>query len=180
MSNPIQELAGIITVAGVLAVALAFAFVAINSAAKSDYQPIQKKASRARSLTFWGLLIIIVPVTVYTLGKLPYPNYVSDKKNAKTVQVTAYQWRWEISDTAAIVNQPVAYHVTSADVNHGFALYDPDLHIVAQTQAMPGYTNVLYHTFDEPGTYKVLCLEYCGLLHHGMIAEIQVTEGGGQ
>jgi cytochrome c oxidase subunit 2 len=47
---------------------------------------------------------------------------------------------------------------------------------VAQTQSMPGYTNVLRHTFDEPGTYKILCLEYCGLGHHEMSAEINVVK----
>ena len=176
MSNPIQELAWIITVIGVLAVMLPFVFVAANSVSKSNYQSIQKKASRARMLTFWGLVVVIVPVTAYTLTKLPYPNYVSNKDNAKLVKVIAHQWHWEISDSTATVNEPVAYHVTSADVNHGFALYDPGLHIVAQTQAMPGYTNVLYHTFDKPGTYTVLCLEYCGLLHHSMISTIQVSK----
>jgi cytochrome c oxidase subunit 2 len=60
-------------------------------------------------------------------------------------------------------------------VNHGFALYDPDMRIVAQTQAMPGYTNVLRYTFREPGVYRVLCLEYCGVGHHEMTAEIKVS-----
>ena len=67
------------------------------------------------------------------------------------------------------------FHVTSKDVNHGFALYDPDMRIVAQTQAMPGYTNVLRYTFNEPGVYRVLCLEYCGVAHHEMTAEIKVA-----
>jgi len=46
---------------------------------------------------------------------------------------------------------------------------------VAQTQAMPGYTNVLRHTFKDPGNYKILCLEYCGLVHHGMMSELTVV-----
>lgn len=45
---------------------------------------------------------------------------------------------------------------------------------------MPGYTNKLVHTFTEPGTYQVMCLEYCGVGHTPMTAEIEVvaaTEG---
>jgi cytochrome c oxidase subunit 2 len=26
----------------------------------------------------------------------------------------------------------------------------------------------LIHTFTEPGTYTVRCLEYCGIAHHAM------------
>ena len=49
------------------------------------------------------------------------------------------------------------------------------MRIVAQTQAMPGYVNVLRYTFKEPGTYQVLCLEYCGVEHHDMKTEINVA-----
>jgi cytochrome c oxidase subunit 2 len=50
------------------------------------------------------------------------------------------------------------------------------MRIVAQTQAMPGYTNILRYTFSQPGTYQVLCLEFCGLAHHDMKAEIAVAQ----
>lgn len=65
--------------------------------------------------------------------------------------------------------------VTSEDVTHGFALYDSDRRIVAQIQAMPGFVNRVRHHFTEPGKYEVLCLEYCGLAHHAMVAEINVA-----
>lgn len=171
-----QELAWNITVICVLALLLVFLFVAFKSTSSSEYKGIQNKAQRIRSWFFWGLVVVLTPVVGYSLTQLPYPDFVSGKENAKVVTVIGYQWYWNISDPTAVVNEPVAYHVQSADVNHGFALYDPNLRIVAQTQAMPGYTNILYHTFSEAGTYKVLCLEYCGLLHHGMMSEIQVSD----
>ncbi|PXV76312.1 hypothetical protein [Nitrosomonas eutropha] len=70
--------------------------------------------------------------------------------------------------------QPVEFQVSAADVNHGFGIYDENLVLIAQTQAMPGYTNKLIHTFDKPGKFKILCLEYCGLAHHVMITELTV------
>jgi cytochrome c oxidase subunit 2 len=40
---------------------------------------------------------------------------------------------------------------------------------------MPGYTNVIRYTFTTPGTYRVRCLEYCGLGHHTMVTQFTVT-----
>ena len=45
---------------------------------------------------------------------------------------------------------------------------------MAQTQAMPGYMNRLRVTFDQPGTYTVLCLEFCGMSHHRMRGVVEV------
>ena len=75
----------------------------------------------------------------------------------------------------ASVKEDVIYKVTSADVNHGFAIYNADLEVIAQTQAMPTYTNELRVRYPKPGRYKILCLEYCGLAHHAMITEITVS-----
>jgi len=72
------------------------------------------------------------------------------------------------------VGKPVVFKVTGADVNHGFGIYNEDLRLLGQTQAMPGYTNKLVYTFNKPGKYRILCLEYCGLAHHAMITELNV------
>jgi cytochrome c oxidase subunit 2 len=69
----------------------------------------------------------------------------------------------------------VEIRVSTSDVNHGFGLYDAGNRLVAQTQAMPGYTNVIRHRFTGAGTYRVLCLEYCGLGHHTMTAQLVVN-----
>jgi cytochrome c oxidase subunit 2 len=74
---------------------------------------------------------------------------------------------------------PVEFRVTSKDVNHDFAVYAPDGRIATQTQAMPGFTNKIVYTFTQPGTYKVMCLEYCGIGHAPMTSEIKVVAAGG-
>jgi cytochrome c oxidase subunit 2 len=91
------------------------------------------------------------------------------------VQAIGHQWYWELSRTEFPVGKQVEFQVGSADVNHGFAIYGPDMKIVTQTQAMPGVTNVLRYTFEQPGTYKILCLEYCGVAHHTMMTELHVV-----
>jgi heme/copper-type cytochrome/quinol oxidase subunit 2 len=50
---------------------------------------------------------------------------------------------------------PVEFQVTSADVNHGFGIYDRSGRLLAQTQAMPGITNRLVYTFS--GAAPICC-----------------------
>lgn len=178
-----QQIAWQVSLVLMALVAFGFAFVAIKSGRRAeDYTPLQKQAYRLRVRLFWMLVALLGPVMLYTLVDLPY-GASRTGNNAAPVQVieaTGYQWRWELSSGQVALNQPVEFRVTSADVNHGFGIYDTDMHLVAQTQAMPGYTNTLRHTFTKEGTYMILCMEYCGLAHHNMMSEIKVSslQGG--
>lgn len=89
------------------------------------------------------------------------------------------QFSWQLSDENFVVGEPVQFRVTSKDVTHGFGLYDTKMKIIAQTQAMPEYTNTVAVTFKKPGTYKILCLEYCSTGHHLMMKDIVVKPRGG-
>ncbi|SHF88845.1 cupredoxin domain-containing protein [Ornithinibacillus halophilus] len=173
----IQTVAWVVSLIFMTAIAGIFLFVAIKSKEKREYEPIKKKWYKAR--TFYGttLVIAFLVITIYTLRELPYnqPLY-GDEQEPTIVDVEAFQFGWHISEKEFKVGEPIEFDVTSADVTHGFGIYDEDRNLIAQTQAMPGYTNTVYITFDEPGTYEILCLEYCGLAHHVMIATIEVTE----
>lgn len=172
-----QEVAWLASLSLMGVVAFGFAYVAINSGQReADYAPLQKRAYRLRSRLFWALALVFGPTMIYTLTDLPYPD-TQARAAGGTVQIvraTGHLWYWELSDKEVTAGQPVEFRVTSSDVNHGFGIYDPDMRLVAQVQAMPGYVNVLRHTFEQAGTYKILCLEYCGTVHHAMIAELKV------
>lgn len=158
-------------------VGLGFAFVAINSGTREEnYAPLQMHANRLRTKLFWALVLVLGPVMVFTLLDLPYvaSHIRGNSGPVQVVDATGYQWRWTLSRDRVAKDQPVEFRVTSADVNHGFGIYDTDMHLVAQTQAMPGYTNIVRYTFRKDGTYKILCMEYCGTTHHNMMAEIKV------
>ncbi|MGI9304782.1 MAG: cytochrome C oxidase subunit II [Gammaproteobacteria bacterium] len=171
-----QEIAWQITLLLVIVVLAIFAFVAWKSGARQDdYAPLQRRSSRIRAVVFWGLALICVPILFLSLTDLPYSSPAAGTGTPQVIEVTGKQWEWSLSSDSAVVEEPVEFHVTSSDVNHGLGLYDAELRLIAQTQAMPGYTNVLRHTFAEPGTYKILCLEYCGLAHHAMVAELRVA-----
>jgi cytochrome c oxidase subunit II len=159
------------------ALAALFAWVAVGAnVALADYGPIVASAYRLRTWLFALAVLVLIGVSYQTLTKLPYVS-ISQPSVAgmQRVDAVSEQWSWTLTPRAFVVGQTAEFHVTSKDVNHGFALYDPEMRIVAQTQAMPGYTNILRYTFTEPGTYQVLCLEYCGLGHHDMNTEINVT-----
>jgi cytochrome c oxidase subunit 2 len=170
-----QEQVWIVTLVLMIMIIAPFIYVARSARNAAEYAPIQKSAGRVRTALFWGLVVLLTPVVVYSLSDLPYAGPAADGGEPMVIRAVGHQWYWEIDTRTVPAGHPVAFHVTSADVNHGFGIYDTDMHIVAQTQAMPEYTNVLHHTFTEPGTYRILCMEYCGLAHHGMMAEITVT-----
>ncbi len=172
-----QEISWLVTLILVALLAIFFIFIAKNaSSTNADYPPIQKKAYSVRSKLFFLMLLIVIPVIGYTLTKMPYPKKSTLSDATKTIDVIGHQWFWDIKDLTAEVGKPVLYKVTSADVNHGFGIYDPELNVIGQTQAMPGYTNSLLVTYTKPGTYRILCLEFCGLAHHAMVTEITVSE----
>lgn len=174
-----QQIAWQVSLLLMALVGFGFAYVAINSGRRiEEYAPLQKHAYRVRTKLFWVLALVFGPAMIYTLVDLPYASSHagSSEANAISIEAKAFQWRWELSSNHVTVGQPVEFRVSSADVNHGFAIYDPDMRLVAQTQAMPGYTNKLRHTFDKEGTYRVLCLEYCGIAHHNMMTEIVVAK----
>jgi cytochrome c oxidase subunit II len=175
----IQDVAWGVSIVLMGCLAAVFAWVAVGaSVAIADYGTAVDSAYRLRGWLFVIAVLVLIGTNYKTLGELPYINTLPQLPAAavQPSEVVAEQWAWTIKPDSFVVGQTAEFHVSSKDVNHGFALYDPDFRIVAETQAMPGYTNVLRYTFTQPGTYQVLCLEYCGVAHHLMKAEIKVAD----
>jgi cytochrome c oxidase subunit II len=169
-----------ITLAGIGGVVLVFLYVISQTARQAEATQVQARASAIRRWFFLALIVLGVGVTAATLVPFPIPNQHASSQARRAVKAVGRQWFWELSPGPIKVGVPVEFQVTSADVNHGFGIYDRSGRLLAQTQAMPGITNRLVYTFTQPGKYRVLCLEYCGLAHHGMILEFDVigtTEG---
>jgi len=146
------------------------------------------KSTRLRTMFFVALAAILIAFLVFTLPRLPYS--LAAGAPARIVHAVGKQYAWSLTDgsgptlanwdrefspTVTVpAGTPVEFRVTTLDANHGFSLYAPDGHLVAQTQAMPGYVNRLRVVFDKPGTYAVLCLEFCGMSHHRMRGVVEV------
>lgn len=170
-----QQVAWMVSIVLIAVLAIAFVYVARHSSRDGHSADISAATGRWRGRLLWGVTLLCTPVVAYTLTELPYARQAIANLGAVEVQAKGYQWYWELSQTELPVGKPIEFQVTSADVNHGFAIYDTDMKIVTQTQAMPGVVNVLRYTFEQPGTYKILCLEYCGVAHHSMMTELHVV-----
>jgi cytochrome c oxidase subunit 2 len=157
----------------VVLVAITFWWAVRNSAAVPDTTEVAGRAERLRSGLFWNLVLLGLLVALLTL--LPWPHDAATSQGTVVVTATGNQWSWELSQKDVPLGRPVVFRVTSRDVNHGFGVYDPEGTLLFQTQAMPGYINQVRYTFTKPGRYRVLCLEYCGLVHHDMTANLRVV-----
>jgi cytochrome c oxidase subunit 2 len=167
-----QQLAWIIALTLMAAIAGLFAWVAAGASVRAD---APGPPFRWRAALFWLSIAAGLVITFMSLSPWPIPAHAAGAAAPDVVIVaTGRQWSWELSRDTVAAGQTVEFHVTSADVNHGFAIYRRETEMMAQTQAMPGYVNRLRVRFDAPGEYAVLCLEYCGLAHHAMSTRILV------
>lgn len=177
----LQDVVWWIALAGIGLVALGFIMVLLQAGKPADDEQRARSARTARRLQVWlfgALLVVFTAGTWATLRNYPIPPQQAPLHTKQVVEAVGRQWSWQITPATVRAGVPVEFRVTSVDVNHGFAIYAPNGRIVIQTQAMPGYTNKMVYTFTEPGAYKVMCLEYCGIGHAPMVAEIQVVAAG--
>jgi cytochrome c oxidase subunit 2 len=133
---------------------------------------VQNPGYQLRRIWFRGLAVVAVIGFLLSLPAFPYYTR-SQLASSQHFPVTALQFAFAMP-TVLPIDTPIVLDVTATDVNHGVGIYDPDGRIVAQVQAMPGYTNSLSLALKKPGQYVVLCLEYCGIAHHLMRAGFEV------
>ncbi len=179
---PLQQLSFFVWLGIAILIGLVFLYVAIHS--RRGGGPNPATVNRFRLLLLGVLGVSAVIFLAITLPQTPYPTEAQQPE--KVVFVVGKQFNFAISEQpvpdeatyeevtsfGSPVEVPLGklaeFRVTSLDVNHGFALYDPDNTLIGQVQAMPGYMNRLRYRFTKPGNYQVLCLEYCGHGHHRM------------
>ncbi|MDP1690946.1 MAG: hypothetical protein Q8L49_03120 [Burkholderiaceae bacterium] len=172
----VHETVWVLSLTLMAVVATIFAWVVAGAARGGvEAAPAATTAYRWRAGLFWVAAVAGVLIAAATLAPWPIPGHARGVEKADlVVQAKAHQWRWELSRDSVPVGKVVEFELTADDVNHGFALYRGD-RLIAQTQAMPGFTNRLRVRFDAPGEYRVLCLEYCGVGHHAMRAVINAV-----
>jgi cytochrome c oxidase subunit 2 len=98
------------------------------------------------------------------------------------IYVTAKQWMWQfaypegptsVGVLVVPVGRPVKLIMTSRDVIHSF--YVAEFRI--KQDVVPGRALTAWFEAIEPGTFDVLCAEYCGAQHSMMRAEIVAMLG---
>lgn len=170
----------IFLVAAALIAGIFFAVYRSSLRAAED-GPGLRNPKRIRFFVFSLLLALVLILLSATLPRSPYFLHANEVP-AKVVYVQAMQYSFNLSltdqpsyeDMVLPAGQLVEFRVRSRDVNHGFGVYNARYELVTQVQAMPGYVNRLRWVFNEPGTYHILCLEFCGMSHHRMSSSFTV------
>lgn len=96
---------------------------------------------------------------LYKTGPTTYDAYV-----------IAHIFSFEPSSITVPVGSTVTFYATSPDVVHGFFITNTAVNMMV----VPGWVSDDSHTFRQPGTYLLLCNEYCGSGHHFMYAAVNV------
>ncbi len=122
-----------------------------------------------------GLLSLFI--LWWAIGYVYYVRLKTPPANAMEVYVVGKQWMWKFTypDGRSSVGvltvptgRPVKLLLTSRDVIHGF--FVPAFRI--KQDVIPGRYVTTWFQVDKPGTYQVMCTQYCGLEHSNMWANI--------
>ena len=113
----------------------------------------------------------------WVVGFHQFVEYQEPPADALPVYVTAKQWMWKfaypngrrsIGVLTVPVGRPVKLIMTSRDVIHSF--YVPAFRI--KYDVIPGRYTQTWFEANAPGTYEILCAEYCGVSHSHMRATV--------
>lgn len=128
--------------------------------------------SRREGVWLVVVLAALFALLLATIFYVPYGETAGADK--QVVRVTGVQFAWAIDPAVVQAGRPVEFLLRTSDVNHGFGVYSEGGVLAFQAQVIPGRTQKVVHTFEKPGTYTVLCLEFCGVDHHRMTTTIEV------
>jgi cytochrome c oxidase subunit II len=112
-------------------------------------------------LVWWGI------------GFAQYRDLRAVPAGAIRVHVVAKQWMWQFvypngvaaeDELRVPVGQPVELVLTSRDVIHSF--YVPAFRL--KQDLVPGRITSMWFMASQPGTYPILCAEFCGAGHSRM------------
>ncbi|WP_310452194.1 hypothetical protein [Sulfuritalea sp.] len=141
----------------------------------------RKSLSRLEGVWLTVVFVVFVAVNLASMKYMPTiatAHAAASGQPLQQVDLTATSWSYQISIREIEAGKPVRFSGKSADTMHGFAVYHPDGRMLFTMMLMPGLKNPtsIVHTFNEPGIYKVRCLEYCGVAHHRMADELVVVK----
>lgn len=129
-------------------------------------------------ITFASVLFVTF-LGFFIWGGELYLDIYRGPKDATTINVVGKQWMWkvehpdgtrEINTLHVPVGETFRLRLSSQDVIHSF--FVPALRL--KRDAVPGMHNTAWFTATRPGTYHLLCAEYCGTDHSRMRGKVVV------
>ncbi len=138
------------------------------------------REDRDRTLEIgWMLIPFALTLIFFAWGAKMFIAHKNPPPNATRIEAIGRQWMWkfqhpggqaEINDLHVPTGEPILINMISQDVIH--SLYIPALRI--QMETLPGRYTQLWFNADRPGTYHILCSEFCGTDHSVMAGLLTV------
>lgn len=128
----------------------------------------------------WTIIPTFIALSMFWVGWSSYTGLRNVPDDAIEIEVLGQMFSWifiydndkETEDELVVpVNRPIKLNIESLDVLHSFFI--PAFRVKADAvKGLPTY--VFFHP-KETGTYDILCTEYCGTEHSGMVATLEVV-----
>lgn len=126
----------------------------------------------------WTTIPLIIVIVMFHFGWKGFSPMRKVPADAMNVTAVGRMWEWEFDygnglkskELVLPINKPVRVGLKSEDVNH--SLFIPAFRV--KEDVIPGYDNYLWFIPTMEGEYEILCTEYCGLLHSGMLSKARV------
>ncbi len=137
---------------------------------------VDRTTSEDRSVLIemsWMIIPFGLTLVFFVWAARLYDTHRHPPPGALQISAIGRQWMWkfqhpggqaEINDLHVPMGEPVLIRMISQDVIHG--LYVPALRI--QMETLPGRYTEMWFDADKPGTFHLLCAEYCGTDHSVM------------
>jgi cytochrome c oxidase subunit 2 len=128
----------------------------------------------------WTIAPTLLVLAMFYYGLTGFQFLRKVPQGAMVINVIARQWSWLFQYESGIqetqlrvpVAKPIKLLITARDVIHSF--YVPALRI--KQDAVPGMQTYLWFQATEPGTFDILCAQYCGLGHANMHTQLVVLK----
>ncbi|RDI95585.1 cytochrome C oxidase subunit II [Meiothermus sp. QL-1] len=111
----------------------------------------------------------IDPTKVRTEGDFANPR-VEQVGNEYVAYIQAFSFGYLPTEMRFKAGRRVTFYITSPDVQHGFQVENTNINV----QVIPGEIAKVSYTFTRPGTYRIICNEYCGIGHASMLSQLIV------
>jgi len=114
---------------------------------------------------------IIDPAQARTTPPFDRPGVWRNDSGGYDAVLRGEMWRFIPAELVVPAGEEITFIATSPDVIHGLHVEDTRINMML----IPGQVARNTYTFREPGTYQMVCHEYCGPAHHTMYGNIVVV-----
>jgi cytochrome c oxidase subunit II len=169
----------IFIIAAILFIAIAVGMIVILF--RYDHKRHPKAAAFKGSIPaeiIWIIFPTLIVIGMFISGWKSYLISRTPPPGTLDVEVTGRKWSWSFTYKNGIksdilyvpASKPVFLSMKTLDVLHGF--YAPAFRI--KRDLVPGMTTTLWFETKDPGTFDVMCSQYCGVGHSSMHTTIVV------